>query len=78
MSITHAPDGYTVILTGVSTLVLNPLVYAKVPYDTQKDFAPVTIVAAMPQIIERSFGTLRTVIANQKLHLFFHDVFLRT
>ena len=46
-----APDGYTVILTGVSTLVLNPLVYAKVPYDTLKDFAPVTIVAAMPQIM---------------------------
>jgi tripartite-type tricarboxylate transporter receptor subunit TctC len=45
------PDGYTVILTGVSTYVLNPLVYAKVPYDTLRDFVPVTIVAVMPQIL---------------------------
>ena len=30
-----APDGSTVILTGVSTLVLNQLVYAKVPYTRQ-------------------------------------------
>lgn len=44
-------DGYTVILTGVSTFVLNALVYPKVPYDTLKDFAPVTSVAAMQQIL---------------------------
>lgn len=46
-----APDGNTVILTGVSTLVLNQLVYAKVSYDTLKDFSPVTTVAATPQIL---------------------------
>jgi len=46
-----AADGYTVILTGVSTFVLNPLVYQKVPYDTVRDLAPVTTVAVMPQII---------------------------
>jgi tripartite-type tricarboxylate transporter receptor subunit TctC len=45
------PDGYTVILTGVSTYVLNPLVYPKVPYDTLRDLAPITTVAVMPQII---------------------------
>ena len=44
------PDGYTLMLTGMSTLVLNPLVYSKVPYDTFKDFAPVTGVAAVQQI----------------------------
>lgn len=46
-----APDGNTVILTGVSTFVLNQLVYAKMPYDTLKDLAPVTTVAATPQIL---------------------------
>ena len=46
-----APDGNTVIMTGVSTLVLNQLVYAKVPYDTLKDLAAVTTVAATPQIL---------------------------
>jgi tripartite-type tricarboxylate transporter receptor subunit TctC len=44
-------DGYTVILTGVSTYVLNPLLYAKVPYDTLADFSPITTVAAMPQVL---------------------------
>ena len=46
-----APDGHTMILTGVSTFVLNPLVYPKVPYDTLRDFVPVTTVAVMPQIL---------------------------
>jgi tripartite-type tricarboxylate transporter receptor subunit TctC len=46
-----AADGYTVMLTVVSTFVLNPLLYPKVPYDTLADFAPVTTVAAMPQIL---------------------------
>ncbi len=45
------PDGHTVILTGVSTFVLNPLVYPKVPYDTLRDLAPITTVAVMPQIL---------------------------
>ena len=50
--VSKAPaDGSTVILTGVSTLVLNSLVYQKVPYDTLKDFAPVTSVAALQQIL---------------------------
>lgn len=46
-----APDGTTVILTGVSTFVLNQLLYPKAPYDTLKDLAPVTVVAATPQIL---------------------------
>ena len=46
-----APDGNAVILTGVSTFVLNPLVYSKVNYDTLKDFAPLTAVAAVAQVI---------------------------
>ncbi|MCC6531249.1 MAG: tripartite tricarboxylate transporter substrate binding protein [Burkholderiales bacterium] len=46
-----APDGNTIFLSGVSTFVLNPLVYSKVAYDTLKDFAPITLVAALPQII---------------------------
>src|SRR6185503_21303559 len=45
------PDGNTIFLSGVSTFVLNPLVYPKVSYDTLKDFAPITLVAALPQIL---------------------------
>ena len=46
-----APDGSTVILSGVSTFVLNQLVYAKVSYDTRKDLVPITLAAATPQIL---------------------------
>jgi tripartite-type tricarboxylate transporter receptor subunit TctC len=44
------PDGYT--LMAVSTgFVVNPSLYAKVPYDAVKDFAPVTLVAVSPNVV---------------------------
>ena len=39
------PDGYTVFLAPVSTLCINPALYASLPYDPVKDFAPVTLAA---------------------------------
>ena len=36
-----APDGYTLVLAFDGTMVINPSVFAKVPFDTVKDFAPV-------------------------------------
>ncbi|HRE14033.1 MAG TPA: tripartite tricarboxylate transporter substrate binding protein, partial [Usitatibacteraceae bacterium] len=36
-----APDGYTLVLAFDGTMVINPHVFAKVPFDTLKDFAPV-------------------------------------
>ena len=38
------PDGYTILLGSTSTLVLNPMTMAKVPYDAIKDFTPVAIL----------------------------------
>ena len=44
------PDGYTIM--AISTgFVVNPSLYAKVPYDPIKDFVPVTLVAASPNIV---------------------------
>jgi tripartite-type tricarboxylate transporter receptor subunit TctC len=40
-----APDGYTMVLVPTSH-VINPSIYAKLPYDTEKDFAPITMVAS--------------------------------
>ena len=39
------PDGYTLLLVPTSH-VINPSIYAKLPYDTVKDFAPITMVAS--------------------------------
>lgn len=40
-----APDGYTVGMGNVATLAINPHLYAKLPYDPLKDFAPVLLAA---------------------------------
>jgi tripartite-type tricarboxylate transporter receptor subunit TctC len=41
------PDGYTLLLVPTSH-VINPSIYAKLPYDTAKDFAPIRMVASAP------------------------------
>ncbi len=38
------PDGYTVGVTGVSQLTMHPGMYAKLPYDTRKDFTPISML----------------------------------
>lgn len=39
------PDGYTLLFGNTSTMVLNPMTMAKVPYDPARDFVPIAIVA---------------------------------
>ena len=39
------PDGYTILLGALSTHAVNPSLYAKMPYDAVKDFAPITLIA---------------------------------
>ncbi len=45
-----APDGYTVLISS-SSIVVNPSLYANVPFDAIKDFAPVTYAAASPNVL---------------------------
>ena len=45
-----APDGYT-ILSAASSYVINPSLYARIPYDPLKDFAPVTLMASSPHVL---------------------------
>ena len=46
-----AADGYTLVLAPAGNLTVNPSLYPNVPYDVGKDFAPVTVVAAVPNIL---------------------------
>ncbi len=46
-----APDGYTLLMGTVGTHGINKSLYAKLPYDPQKDFAPVTLVAGVPNVM---------------------------
>jgi tripartite-type tricarboxylate transporter receptor subunit TctC len=45
-----APDGYTLLMANVS-LVVNPFLYPKMPYDALKDFIPVTMVNSAPMLL---------------------------
>lgn len=43
-----APDGYTLLTAGNSILTLSKLIYPKLPYDPERDFAPITQIADSP------------------------------
>jgi tripartite-type tricarboxylate transporter receptor subunit TctC len=45
------PDGYTILLGALSTHAVNPSLYAKMPYDAAKDFAPITLIAITPNVL---------------------------
>ena len=45
------PDGYTLLMGHIGTLAVNPGLYAKLPYDPVRDFAPVTLFAMVPNIL---------------------------
>ena len=65
-----APDGYTLTLAPVGNLTVSPYIYSKLPYDPVKDFAPVTVLAAVPNVlvVHPSVGvtSLRELIALAK------------
>jgi tripartite-type tricarboxylate transporter receptor subunit TctC len=46
-----APDGYTVLMTTDATFSINPHLYRKLPFDTQRDFIPVTMLVLLQQML---------------------------
>ncbi|KAI3594979.1 BUG/TctC family periplasmic protein [Cupriavidus sp. U2] len=46
-----APDGYTLLMGTVGTHGINQSLYGKLPFDPIKDFAPITLVAAVPNVL---------------------------
>jgi tripartite-type tricarboxylate transporter receptor subunit TctC len=45
------PDGHTLLMGSIGMLTVNPAVVANLSYDTQRDFAPISIVAQFPLIL---------------------------
>src|SRR6478672_11176909 len=68
-AVTSAPDGYTLIMVA-SGHATNPMLYAKIPYDTFKDFTPISLLASSPNILlvraASSFKTVADLIAAAK------------
>jgi tripartite-type tricarboxylate transporter receptor subunit TctC len=46
-----AADGYTVLMTTDATFSINPHLYRKLPFDTQRDFVPVTMLVLLQQLL---------------------------
>ncbi len=46
-----AADGYTLTLAPVGNLTVSPYIYARLPYDPLKDFAPITVLATVPNVL---------------------------
>src|SRR5262245_24143669 len=63
------PDGYTLIVVA-SGHATNPFLYAKLPYDTFKDFTPISLLASSPNVLlvraDSPFKNLGEVIAQAK------------
>src|ERR1700719_2197245 len=66
---TSAPDGYTLIVVA-SGHATNPFLYPKIPYDTFKDFTPISLLASSPNILvvraDSPFKTITDVIAQAR------------
>jgi len=45
------PDGYTLLLGTVGTQTINPYLYTKIPYNAEKDFTPISFLAATPNLL---------------------------
>lgn len=64
------PDGYTLIIGHIGTLAVNPFMFSKLPFDTNRDFRAVSLFAKVPQIFVVSSGVpakdLREFIALAK------------
>jgi tripartite-type tricarboxylate transporter receptor subunit TctC len=46
-----APDGYTLLLGSVSPIAVNPALYAKLPFDVDKDLQPITQLVSFPNLL---------------------------
>ena len=66
-----APDGYSLVIGAVATHAINPWLFTKLPYDPVRDFAPITLVAHVPNVLvmtparaqQLNVGSARDLIA---------------
>jgi tripartite-type tricarboxylate transporter receptor subunit TctC len=52
-----APDGLTIGIAAVATHAINPWLFAKMPYDASKDFAPITQMVRVPNVLVMNADT---------------------
>ncbi|MDJ0390607.1 tripartite tricarboxylate transporter substrate binding protein [Roseomonas sp. E05] len=65
-------DGYTLLLGHIGTLAVNPAIYPRLPYDVLKDFAPVAMIAMVPNVLvvhpKLPFRDVRGLVEHVRAH----------
>jgi tripartite-type tricarboxylate transporter receptor subunit TctC len=65
-----APDGYTIGLSAISSLAIAPYMYDKLPFQVEKDFAPISLVGTTPCVVvvhpSAPFNDLKGLVAYAK------------
>jgi len=65
-----APDGYTLFVNATGGMSINPVLYTKLPYDSLKDFVPISMVGVFPLVLVVHplvpVGSVRELIAYAK------------
>ncbi len=59
-----APDGFTIGIAALATHAINPWLYAKMPYDAAKDFAPITQMLRVPNVLVMNADTAKRLNIN--------------
>jgi tripartite-type tricarboxylate transporter receptor subunit TctC len=66
-----APDGHTLLFT-LSSHTINPVIFQKLPFDTERDFRPVSMVASLPQLFavhpDTPYETFGELVSFMKSH----------
>ena len=65
-----SPDGYALLMAIDGTLVMNPFLYSKLPYDPFKDFAPISLLALVPSAlvgnVDIPVSSMRELVEQEK------------
>ena len=65
-----APDGYTLVMATVGDVAINPAMFKEMPYDVERDLAPIAMVSDAPMVLaahaDGSFKSVAEVIAAAK------------
>jgi len=67
-----APDGYTLVMATTGTHTINPGIYKNLPFDVEKDFSPITLIASVPNMLVENADvpakSVKELIALAKAH----------
>jgi tripartite-type tricarboxylate transporter receptor subunit TctC len=65
-----APDGYTLLMAHTGEFAVNPAIFDNVPYELERDFAPITMVSDAPMLYlanaKAPFNTFQELVAQAK------------